>query len=113
MPNLSARSAADQWYRLEDPEEAAQALLSECNRAIQFHESRRSEALTFASLFEGIELTSFDERGYVHDNDEVFRDLEIPIVRNTCRSIVQTGLSKMTAQDSPLPQFMSNNGDWE
>lgn len=113
MPNLSARSAADQWYRLEDPEEAAQALLSECNRAIQFNESRRSEALTFASLYEGIELTSFDERGYVHDNDEVFRDLEIPIVRNTCRSIVQTGLSKMTAQDSPLPQFMSNNGDWE
>jgi hypothetical protein len=109
---LNATRAEDQWYRL-DPEDAAQALISECNRAIQNNESRRSEALVFSSLFEGIELTSFDERGYVHDNDEVFRDLDIPIVRNTCRSIVMTGLSKMAAQDSPLPQFMSNGGDWE
>jgi hypothetical protein len=112
MPSYhNATSCRDQWYRLE-PEEAAQALLSECDRAIQDNAGRRTEALCFASLFEGVELTSFDERGYVHDNDEVFRDLEVPIVRNTCRSIVQTGLSKMTAQDSPLPQFMSNGGDW-
>lgn len=109
--SLNASGCKDQWYRLE-PEEAALALLAECTRAIQNNESRRSEALCFASLFEGCELTSFDERGYVHDNDQVFRDLDIPIIRNTCRSIVQTGLSKMTAQDSPLPQFMSNGGDW-
>jgi hypothetical protein len=112
MSTLNPTCAKDQWYRL-DPEAAAHALISECNRAIQNNESRRSEALVFASLFEGVELTSFDERGYTLDNDEVFRDLNIPIVRNTCRSIVQTGLSKMTAQDSPLPQFMSNGGDWE
>lgn len=112
MSNLSPAAATEQWYRLVEESEAAQALISECNRAIQFNESRRSEALTFASLFEGCELTSFSERGYVHDNDEVFRDLDIPIVRNTCRSIVMTGLSKMTAQDSPLPQFTSNGGDW-
>lgn len=109
--NLNASGCRDQWYRLE-PEEAARALLAECFRAIQCNESRISEAMCFASLFEGCELTSFDERGYVHDNDEVFRDLDIPMIRNTCRSIVQTGLSKMTAQDSPLPQFMSNGGDW-
>jgi hypothetical protein len=108
---LNASGCKDQWYRLE-PEEAAQALLAECTRAIQNNESRRNEALCFASLFEGCELTSFDERGYVHDNDQVFRDLDVPVIRNTCRSIVQTGLSKMTAQDSPLPQFMSNGGDW-
>lgn len=100
-----------QWYRLDD-DDAAQALISECSRAIQDNEGRRTEALCFAGLFEGIELTSFDERGYVHDNDEVFRDLDIPVVRNTCRSIVQTAVSKITAQDSPLPQFMSNGGDW-
>lgn len=109
---LNATRAEEQWYRLE-PEDAAQALISECTRAIQNNESRRSEALVFASLFEGVELTSFNENGYVHDNDQVFRDLDIPVIRNTCRSIVQTGLSKMTAQDSPLPQFMSNGGDWE
>jgi hypothetical protein len=105
--------AADQWYRQTDDEAAAQALISECQRAIQYNSGRRSEALCFASLFEGVELTSFDDRGYQYDNDEVFRDLNIPIVRNTCRSIVQTALSKMTAQDSPLPQFMATGGDWE
>jgi hypothetical protein len=101
----------EQWYR-QEPEQAALSLIGRCTRAIQDNASRMSEALVFGSLFEGCELTSFDERGYVHDSDQVFRDLDVPVVRNTCRSIVQTGLSKMTAQDSPLPQFMSNGGDW-
>lgn len=112
MANNNPACASDQWYRQTDDEAAAQALISECQRAVQYNEGRRSEALCFASLFEGVELTSFDDRGYQYENDEVFRDLNIPIVRNTCRSIVMTGLSKMTAQDSPLPQFMSNGGDW-
>ncbi len=103
--------ARDAWYR-QEPEDAARALIAECERAIQANASRRAEALVFGSLFEGVELTSFDEHGFVHENDEVFRDIQAPVIRNTCRSIVQTGLSKMTAQDSPLPQFMSNGGDW-
>lgn len=110
--SLSPVAGAEQWYRMPDQEEAAQRLITECERAIQFNAGRRAEAILFASLFEGVELCSFDERGYVYDNDEVFRDLDIPIVRNTCRSIVQTGVAKITAQDSPLPQFMSNGGDW-
>lgn len=101
----------EQWYRLAG-EEAATALIAECERAIQTNAERRSEALLFASMYEGIELCSFDDRGYTYDNDEVFRDLDIPIVRNTCRSIVQTGVAKICAQDNPLPQFMSNGGDW-
>lgn len=113
MATLNATGCKEQWYRLEEPEDAAQALLSECTRAIQNNLGRRSEALLFASMFEGCALTSFDERGYVQDDDEVFRDLSIPMIRNTCRSIVMTAVSKLTAQDSPLPQFMSNGGDWE
>jgi hypothetical protein len=110
--SLNARSAIDQWYRLTAQEDAAQALMSEVERNIQCNSSRRAEALLFSSLHEGCALTSFDERGYVHDDCEVFEDLDIPVVRNTCRSIVQTAVSKITAQDSPLPQFMSNGGDW-
>jgi hypothetical protein len=111
MVQRSARLCAEQWYRLSG-EDAAQALLSECERAIQLNSSRRGEALLFASLFEGLNLLSFDESGYEHDNDEVFEELETPVVRNTCRSIVSTAVSKITAQDSPLPQFMSSGGDW-
>lgn len=101
----------EQWYRLEG-DDAVQALMGACERAMQKNAGRRAEALLFASLFEGISLNAFDDRGYGLDDDEVFRDLDIPIVRNTCRSIVQTAVSKITAQDSPLPQFMTNNADW-
>lgn len=107
------RSCAEHWSRLSDSAEAAQQLMTDCQRAVQDNEGRRSEALQFFSLFEGVSMTSFDERGYDYDDDEVFRDLDIPVVRNTCRSIVTTALAKITAQDSPLPQFMSNGGDWE
>lgn len=109
----STPAAGDRWYRQTDPETLAQALISDCDRAIQENEGRRQESFVFASLHEGVRLTSFGERGYDYDDDEVCGDLKIPIVRNTCRSIVQTALSKLTAQDSPLPQFMSNGGDWE
>lgn len=110
---MQPANAAEQWDRLEDSEEAAQRLMADCQRAIQDNEGRRSEALQFCSLHEGVSMTSFDERGYDYDDDEVFRDLDIPVIRNTCRSIVSTALAKITAQDSPLPQFMSNGGDWE
>lgn len=111
MPDIVG--ACDQWYRLENLEEAAQALQDACVRAIQNNEARRTEALAFGSLFEGVELMSFNEHGYQFDNHEVFPDLDVPVVRNTCRSIVQTAVAKMTAQDSPLPQFMSNGGEWD
>lgn len=101
----------ERWYRAEK-QDAPELLISECERSIQANGQRRAEALLFASLFEGMSVNSFGDAGYVNDNDEVFRDLDIPIVRNTCRSIVQTAVSKITAQDSPLPQFMSNGGDW-
>lgn len=103
--------AADRWYRLPKAD-APKALIDECERAIKTNAGRRGEALLFAGLFEGCSLNAFDDRGYTLDNDEVFRDLDVPVVRNTCRSIVQTAVSKITAQDSPMPQFMANGGDW-
>src|SRR5688572_4089745 len=113
MAETLPRGAADQWFRL-DGEESAKALIDECQRAIQCNESRRTEALAFASLFEGISISAFDACGYDLANCRVFRDLhDVPIIRNTCRSIVMTNLSKLTALDSPMPQFMSNGGDWE
>lgn len=114
MIATSPRGALDQWYRLDDDEAAAKALIDTCERAVQCNASRRTEALCFASLFEGVSLTSFDDRGYDLSNSKIWRDLQgEPIVRNTCRSKVLTNLSKLTALDSPMPQFMSNGGDWE
>lgn len=101
----------ERWYRASK-EDAPQILIADCEKAIQDNGPARAEALQFGSLFEGISINGFENGGYIRDDDWVFEGLDIPIVRNTCRSIVQTAVSKITAQDSPLPQFMSNGGDW-
>lgn len=108
------KGAISQWYRQDEIELAARGLIDECNRAMNVNEPRRQEALVFSSMFEGVTVSCFYGHGYDLTNDAVFRDLQdTPIIRNTCRSKVMTGVAKMTAQDSPLPQFMSNGGDWE
>lgn len=101
----------DRWYRCAD-EDIADRLICECKEAIEHNRGRRSSALEFASLFEGVRLSSFGARGYEWGNYAVFKDLVIPIVRNTCRAIVRTALSKIAAPDNPLPQFMTTGGDW-
>ncbi len=105
------KAQPERWYRL-DGEDCYDRLIAECKEAIESNRSRRTVALEFASLFEGVRLTSFGARGYMWGNYSVFTGLEIPIVRNTCRAIVRTGLSKIAELDNPLPQFMTTGGDW-
>lgn len=103
----------EKWHRCTDPEEAAQNLLRAGQLAIEKASPRRGEARLFASLHEGLELTSFDGAGYRYDNNEVFEHISMPVIKNTVRSIVMTAVAKMTANDSPLAQFMTNEGGWE
>lgn len=106
-----AAAQPDRWHQL-DGDECYDRLSAECKLAIEHNRLRRTAALEFASLFEGVRLSSFGSRGYEWGNYRVFEGLEIPIVRNTCRAIVRTGLSKIAAPDNPLPQFMTTGGDW-
>jgi hypothetical protein len=99
------------WYTL-DGEECYERLRAECKEAIEHNKERRAAALEYASVYEGVSLSSFGSRGYGWGNYNVFKGLEIPIVRNTCRAIVRTALSKIAAPDNPLPQFMTTGGDW-
>lgn len=100
----------ERWYRLEG-EECYNALILACKKAIENNQSRRAVALEFASLFEGIKLSSFGSSGYSVGFKE-FKELEKPIVRNVCRAIVQTGVSKIASLDNQLPQFMTTGGNW-
>lgn len=112
MPEGSGLNAQpERWYRL-DGEECYDRLIAECKEAIEANKLRRTVALEFASLFEGVRLSSFGARGYKWGDYKVFTDLEIPVVRNTCRAIVRTGLAKIASLDNPLPQFMTTGGDW-
>lgn len=109
--NASRAEQPERWYRLDD-EDCYEALINECKFAVEYNRERRSIALEFAGLFEGIQLTSFATRGYQYGNFKTFKDLEKPIVRNTCRAIVRTALAKIAALDNQLPQFMTTGGDW-
>lgn len=103
----------EKWHRCDDPEEAADNLLRAGTLAIEKASPRRGEARLFASLHEGLELTSFDGSGYRYDNNEVFEHISMPIIKNTVRSIVMTQVALLTSNDTPLAQFMTNEGGWE
>lgn len=103
----------ERWYRVFDSDDAAQLLLTAGQQAIKDNYARRGEARLFAGVFEGVELTSFDGTGYDYANRDVFPDLAQPIIKNTLRAIVMTAVAKLTANDTPLAQFMSNQGGWE
>lgn len=103
----------ERWYRVFDSLDAAQLLLKAAIQACKDNYARRGEARVFASVFEGLELTSFDGTGYDYSNRDVFPDLSQPIIKNTLRSIVMTAVAKLTANDTPLAQFMSNQGGWQ
>jgi hypothetical protein len=105
--------AHERWYRCNMPEDAAQLLLKAAQLAIKDNFTRRGEARLFAGCFEGLNLTSFDGTGYDYSDREVFPELNQPIIKNTLRSIVMTAVAKLTANDTPLAQFMTTAGGWE
>jgi hypothetical protein len=104
----------EKWYRVDNTDDAAQLLLRTARDTLRDNGPRRGEAKAYASLFEGLELTSFEGTGYHFDNRDVFGDLlDAPIIKNTARSIGMTTVAKLTSNDTPLAQFMTNRGGWE
>lgn len=104
----------EKWYRVDNSDDAAQLLLRTARDTLRDNGPRRGEARAYASLFEGLELTSFEGNGYHFDNRDVFGDLlDAPIIKNTARSIGVTAVAKLTGNDTPLAQFMTNRGGWE
>lgn len=102
----------EKWDRIADSEDAAQLLLRDASDGIEANGPRRSEARAFVSCFEGVKLSGFGGDGYRYDDKSVFPDLDQPMIKNTIRSIGMTAVAKMTANDTPLSQFMSNGGGW-
>jgi hypothetical protein len=104
----------EKWYRVENTEDAAQLLLRDARQVFQDNGPRYGECQAYASLFEGLELTSFEAGGYRFDSHDVWGDLlDAPIIKNTARSIGMTQVALLTSNDSPLSQFMTNRGGWE
>lgn len=114
MPHyLDSELQLEKWYRVEDSEDAAQLLLRDARQVFQDNGPRYSECKAYSSVFEGLELTSFEASGYQFDNRDVWGDaLDAPILKNTIRSTGMTLVAKLCANDTPLSQFMTNRGGW-
>lgn len=100
------------WADNEKSEDAVQALLARAEEALKENSVRASRAWQYASLFEGLVLSlpSTQDRQQRPQQGPV---TDTPIIRNRVRSIVQTWISKVTAGDSPLPQFMTTDAEWD
>lgn len=101
------------WYRQESEAEAVRLLKIAADDAIKRQAPRRGLARMFASAHEGIGLTSFGSQGYRFDQRDVYPDWDQPQIQNICRAINLTVVAKLSAADSPLPQFMADGGDWQ
>jgi hypothetical protein len=111
---LDAEFQHEKWYRVEDPEVAAQLLLRDARRVFDENGARYGECRSYASIFEGLALTSFEMTGYRFDDHDAFGDaLDAPVLKNTIRSTGMTLVAKLCANDTPLSQFMTNRGGWQ
>lgn len=72
---------------------------------------RAAKVWPYAQIFEGLTLNVPSAADRRTRNPAPL--IEKPIIRNRVRSLVQTWVCKVTAGDSPLPQFMATDADWE
>lgn len=100
------------WHKYPDKTKAAKALVQWSDESIVANWSRASRAYTYGSAYEGYTLTSLSAFG-VDVRSSIMVDGEaIPILVNRIRSMAQTFVAKTGANDDPVPQFVTNGGDY-
>jgi hypothetical protein len=116
LPRITgAMGSSVLFYGAKSKDEAGRRLLAlvEANKSMQ--ETRRLLAAKYASLYEGLHLSGLAPYGYSADATEYFKDEsgeQIPIIRNSAHSIVDTFVSKIAALETPKPAVMTTHGSW-
>ena len=101
------------FWNCDNPADAGSAVVAQSRRDDSINESRRSQAIKYAGLYEGLQLSSLSPCGYAIDNANTFWGTEVPIVRNTCYAAVDTFVSKIAALDTPKPAMLTTEGSWK
>lgn len=105
---------AEVWMLQVDQAQAALFLVDLGERAIIENCWRASRAYRFASLYEGFQLTNLSSWGADLTNTSgIFPGLDVPVIKNRCRSLVRAFVNKSFANDSPLPQFTTKGGTFD
>ena len=106
-------TGSSSFWATKDPHEAADRVRAFAARFAQVQSSRREQAEKYASVTEGVNLTSLGPWGYVYDQPATFDETEIPVIRNTAHAVVDTLTSKIGAIDPPLPAMLTNRASWK
>lgn len=96
--------------------DAAKSVVEQARRDDTICEPRRQRSLDYASLVEGLELSSFGVCGYAvsADRDQAcFRGTKTPIIRNTAYAAWDAFVSAIAAEDPPLPAMLTQEGSWK
>lgn len=102
------------FYRCKNERDAVFALVRLAKSNKEQAQCRRALAAKYSSLFEGLNLTSLAAYGYSTDASHYFREfnVDVPLIRNTCNSAVETFVSWIGSLDNPKCMFMTTKGKW-
>ncbi len=75
-------------------------------------EARREIVIRYASLYEGLNLSSFSHCGYSMGTEARFWGTDIPVIRNVIHEVIDTFVSKIGALDTPKTAMLTTEGSW-
>jgi hypothetical protein len=101
------------WFRYPDKHKAAKALVQWNDESITANWSRASRVYMYSSAYEGYTVSSLSAFGVDVRSDIMLEGEAVPILVNRIRAEAQTFVALTGANDDPVPQFVTNGGDYE
>jgi hypothetical protein len=109
------------WWDRESQAEAADALIQWSDECIAGNRGRAAQAYVYQRGVEGYSLQDISNHG--HDVNGIVSGLmqdladgvtaTIPVIINKARSLVMSFVAKASANDTPVPQHVTNGADYE
>lgn len=108
------QSAPSTWHLADTVKKACRQLVEWNDECIVLNWTKAARAYTYGSAFEGYTLTNLSGFGMdVRGDDFRMEGEEIPIYVNRVRAMAQTFVAKTGANDDPVPQFVTNDADFD
>lgn len=103
-----------EWFQQapgDDAEAKAERLVAAAEAAWQSNIVRRCDARVFWAMHRGESTAGIDST--IPDWDSSVAKCDVPIIRNTIRSICETEVSKVAGADSPKPKWRVTGGTFQ
>lgn len=113
-PDERMQNAPSLWHLRRNKTEAAKALVEWNDECIVANWPRASRTYLYGSAFEGFQLMNLSGFGCdVQVQQLAIGAADVSIMVNRVRSMAVTFVAKTGANDDPVPQFVTNDGDFE